>query len=136
MNPDTYKVIKLLNGEEIICQLGAGIVNDSYEVTNPLKMQIQSQVTEEGVVESLNLSRWIGPYTEQSFFNIKTSHVLTIADATEGLCRYYDHVMKEIGKANQPRNKNATWLSGVDDVGEEEVYDDLLEELEPDKTIH
>ncbi len=77
MNTDTYKVIKLLNGEEIICQLGNGIVNDSYEVTHPLKMQIQSQVTSQGVVDSLNLSRWIGPYTEQSFFSIKTSHVLT-----------------------------------------------------------
>ena len=136
MNTDTYKVIKLLNGEEIICQLGAGIVNDSYEITHPLKMQIQSQNTKQGVVESLNLSRWIGSYTEQSFFNIKTSHVLTIADATEGLCRYYDHVMKEIGKADHPRSRNATWLAGVDDVDEEEVCDDLLEELEPDKTIH
>ena len=136
MNTDTYKVIKLLNGEEIICQLGDGIVNDSYEVTHPLKMQIQSQITKQGVVESLNLSRWIGPYTEQSFFNIKTSHVLTIADATEGLCRYYDHVMREIGKADHPRSKNAAWTAGVDDVNEEEVYDDLLEEIETDKTIH
>ena len=131
MNTDTYKVIKLLNGEEIICQLGAGIVNDSYEVTHPLKMQIQSQVTKEGVVESLNLSRWIGPYTEQSFFNIKTSHVLTIADATEGLCRYYDHVMREINKADHPQNRKF-----LDDIDEDEVYDDLLEEIETDKTIH
>ena len=131
MNTDTYKVIKLLNGEEIICQLGDWIVDDSYEVTHPLKMQIQSQVTKQGVVESLNLSRWIGPYTEQSFFNIKTSHVLTIADATEGLCRYYDHVMREISKADHPRNKEF-----LDDIDEDEVYDDLLEEIETDKTIH
>ena len=131
MNTDTYKVIKLLNGEEIICQLGSGIVNDSYEVTHPLKMQIQSQITKQGVVESLNLSRWIGPYTAQSFFNIKTSHVLTIADATEGLCRYYDHVLKEISKADSPRSKKL-----LDDIDDEEVYDDLLEEIETDKTIH
>ena len=131
MNTDTYKVIKLLNGEEIICQLGAGIVNDSYEITHPLKMQIQSQNTKQGVVESLNLSRWIGPYTEQSFFNIKTSHVLTIADATEGLCRYYDHVMREIGKADHPQNKKF-----LDNIDEDEVFDDLLEEIETDKTIH
>ena len=131
MNTDTYKVIKLLNGEEIICQLGAGIVNDSYEVTHPLKMQIQSQITKQGVVESLNLSRWIGPYTEQSFFNIKTSHVLTIADATEGLCRYYDHVMREIGKADSPKKRKY-----LDDIDDDEVYDDLLEEIKTDKTIH
>ena len=131
MNTDTYKVIKLLNGEEIICQLGNGIVNDSYEVTHPLKMQIQSQITNRGVVESLNLSRWIGPYTEQSFFCIKTCHVLTIADATEGLCRYYDHVMREISKADSPKSRKF-----LDDIDNEEVYEDLLNEIETDKSIH
>ena len=94
-------------------------------------MQIQSQVTSQGVVDSLNLSRWIGPYTEQSFFSIKTSHVLTIADATEGLCRYYDHVLREIKKADSPRSKKL-----LDDIDDEEVYDDLLNEIETNKTIH
>ena len=131
MNTDTYKVIKLLNGEEIICQLGDDLVDDSYEVTHPLKMQVQSQVTNNGVVESLNLSRWIGPYTEQSFFNIKTSHVLTIADASEGLCRYYDHVIREINKSGSSRTTEL-----LDDINDEDVYEDLLKEAETDKTIH
>ena len=131
MNTDTYKVIKLLNGEEIICQLSDDIVDDSYEVTHPLKMQVQSQVTNNGVVESLNLSRWIGPYTEQSFFNIKTSHVLTIADASEGLCRYYDHVIREINKSGSSRTTEL-----LDDINDEDVYEDLLKEAETDKTIH
>ena len=131
MNTDTYKVIKLLNGEEIICQLSDDIVDDSYEVTHPLKMQVQSQITNNGVVESLNLSRWIGPYTEQSFFNIKTSHVLTIADASEGLCRYYDHVIREINKSGSARTTEL-----LDDINDEDVYEDLLKEAETDKTIH
>ena len=131
MNTDTYKVIKLLNGEEIICQLSDDIVDDSYEVTHPLKMQVQSQITNNGVVESLNLSRWIGPYTEQSFFNIKTSHVLTIADASEGLCRYYDHVIREINKSGSSRTTEL-----LDDINDVDVYEDLLKEAETDKTIH
>ena len=131
MNTDTYKVIKLLNGEEIICQLSDDIVDDSYEVTHPLKMQVQSQITNNGVVESLNLSRWIGPYTEQSFFSIKASHVLTIADASEGLCRYYDHVIREINKSGSSRTTEL-----LDDINDEDVYEDLLKEAETDKTIH
>ena len=131
MNEDTYKVIKLLNGEEIICQLGDDIVDDSYEVTHPLKMQVQSQLTNNGVVESLNLSRWIGPYTEQSFFSIKASHVLTIADASEGLCRYYDHVIREITKSGSSRTTEL-----LDDIDDEDVYEELLKEAETDKTIH
>ena len=131
MNTDTYKVIKLLNGEEIICQLSDDIVDDSYEVTHPLKMQVQSQITNNGVVESLNLSRWIGPYTEQSFFNIKTSHVLTIADASEGLCRYYDHVIREINKSGSSRTTEL-----LDDIDDDDVYEELLKEAKTDKTIH
>ena len=79
----TYKVLKLLNGEELICEMGDGEIEDSYEITHPLKMQVESKLTKQGFVDSLNLSRWIGPYTEQSLFIIKMSHVLTIADASE-----------------------------------------------------
>ena len=131
MNTDTYKVLKLLNGEEIICQLSEGIVNDSYEITHPLKMQVESRLTRQGPVDSLNLSRWIGPYTEQSLFNIKISHVLTVADASEGLSRYYEHVRNEIVRLDSPKYRKS-----LDDISNEEVYDDLLADLETEDTIH
>ena len=67
----TYKVLKLLNGEELICELGYGEIEDSYEMLHPLKMQVESKVTKQGPVDSLNLSRWIGPYTEQSYSVLK-----------------------------------------------------------------
>ncbi len=110
MNTDTatYKVLKLLNGEELICELEDGVVDDSYEITNPLKMQVESKLTRQGPVESLSLSRWIGPYTEQSLFNIKTSHVLIIADASAGLSRYYEHVRKQIIQVNSPKLDDIT----------------------------
>ena len=127
----TYKVLKLLNGEELICELGDDVVDDSYEITNPLKMQVESKLTKQGFVDSLNLSRWIGPYTEQSLFSIKMSHVLTVADASEGLSRYYEHVLREITRLDSPNYRKS-----LDDVSNEEVYDDLLTELEIDDTIH
>ena len=133
MNTDTatYKVLKLLNGEELICELEDGIVDDSYEITNPLKMQVESKLTRQGPVESLSLSRWIGPYTEQSLFSIKTAHVLIVAEASEGLSRYYEHVQKEIIKRDSP-----DYRKSLDDIDNEEVYEDLLAELEIEDTIH
>ena len=127
----TYKVLKLLNGEELICELGEGVVNDSYEITHPLKMEVESKLTRQGPVDSLNLSRWIGPYTEQSLFNIKTSHVLIVAEASEGLSRYYEHVRREITRLDSPNYRKS-----LDDISNEEVYDDLLTELDIDDTIH
>jgi len=127
----TYKVLKLLNGEELICELGDDVVDDSYEIIRPLKMQVESKLTRHGHVDSLNLTRWIGPYTEQSLFNIKTSHVLIIADASTGLSKYYEHVRKQIVKVDSPKYKKS-----LDDISNEEVYEDLLTDLETEDTIH
>ena len=126
-----YKIIKLTNGENLICQLGDNIDNGEYKINSPLKMEVHSVLTKEGPVDSLNLSRWIGPYTEQSKFSIKSDHVLLIANASPGLSRYYEHVIKEIKQLDTPEKK-----STLDDIRDEDVYDELLEELESSNTIH
>ena len=132
MNTPSYKVVKLTNGEEIICQLGDDIDNGDYKINFPLKMEVHSFMTKEGPVDSLNLSRWIGPYTEQSLFLIKSDHVLLVANASPGLSRYYEHVMNEIKQLDTPEKR-----STLDDVKDEDVYDELLEELKTDSnTVH
>ena len=133
MNTSTviYKVLKLLNGEELICELGDSVDDDSYEITHPLKMQVESKLTRQGPIDSLSLSRWIGPYTEQSLFSIKTAHVLIVADASEGLSRYYERVRREITRLDSPNYKKS-----LDDINNEEVYEDLLANLEIEDTIH
>ena len=132
MNTPAYKVVKLTNGEEIICQINEEIDNGEYKINFPLKMVVHSVLTKEGPVESLNLSRWIGPYTEQSKFIIKSDHVLLIANASPGLSKYYEHVMKEIKQLDTPEKR-----AYLDNIKDEDVYDDLLEELEVDNnTVH
>ena len=132
MEASTYKVVKLTNGEEIICQLGDDIDNGEYKINFPLKMEVHSVMTKEGPVDYLNLSRWIGPYTEQSRFLIKSDHVLLVANASPGLSRYYEHVMKEIKQSDTPEKR-----AYLDDIKDEDVYDELLEELETDNnTVH
>ena len=130
MNTD-YKIVKLTNGENLICE-----VNDyddvEYKINFPLKMEVRSMQTKEGVVDSLNLSRWIGPYTEQSFFSIKRDHVLVIANASVGLSRYYEHMMREIKHLDAPEKRSI-----LDDIDDEDVYDELLLELEAENdTVH
>ena len=130
-----YKVIKLTTGEEIVCRLGSEIVNDEYQLNYPLKMEVRAQMTSEGVVEALNLSRWLGSYTKQFLFSVKTNHVLLVAEASEGLCRYYDHVIDEIKRIE---NKSSMATSDyLDDLDDEAVYEDLLDEsVSSDDTIH
>ena len=126
-----YKIVKLTNGEELVCQLADDIDNGEYKINFPLKMEVHSVLTKDGPVDSLNLSRWIGPYTEQSKFSIKSDHVLLVANASPGLSRYYEHVIKEIKQLDTPEKK-----STLDDIRDEDVYDELLEDLESSNTIH
>ena len=126
-----YKIVKLTNGEELVCQLADDIDNGEYKINFPLKMEVHSVLTKEGPVDSLNLSRWIGPYTEQSKFSIKSDHVLLVANASPGLSRYYEHVINEIKQLDTPEKR-----STLDDIRDEDVYDELLEELESSNTVH
>ena len=136
--PISHKIMKLTNGEEIVCQIDDKIVNDEYQLNYPLKIDVRPQMTKRGVVEALNLSRWVGSYTSQSLFSVKTEHVLLVAEASEGLCRYYDHVVEEIKRIeNKAITKAISINDYLDDINDEDVYDELLDEsLTSDDTIH
>jgi|TARA_B110000967_G_scaffold101907_1_gene104599 hypothetical protein len=132
MNQTVYKIVKFTNGEEIICELSDEAIDGEYEIGFPLKMQIVSQPTQKGSIDSLNLSRWIGPYTEQSYFTIREHHILIIAEASVGLSRYYEHVMSQFEAWDDPEVRNR-----LDEIDDSDVYDDLLKELEvTNKSIH
>jgi len=136
--PISHKIMKLTNGEEIVCQMDDKIVNDEYQLNYPLKIDVRPQMTEKGVVEALNLSRWVGSYTSQSLFSVKTEHVLLVAEASEGLCRYYDHVVEEIKRIEDKSITKAIAIDDyLDDIDDEDIYDELLDEsLSSDDTIH
>ena len=55
-----------------------------------------------------------------------------IAVASVGLCRYYEHVIREIENVDNSK----TTKQALDNIKDEDMYDELLEELETDNTIH
>jgi hypothetical protein len=63
MITDTYKILKLISGENIICELTEE--NGKYEISRPLLMHVQPSITRQGMSESLMFSRWVQPFTEQ-----------------------------------------------------------------------
>ena len=74
MNTDTYKILKLISGENIICELSED--NGKYEITRPLLMHVAPKMTMTGMTESLMLSRWVQPFTEEKYFEILFQGVL------------------------------------------------------------
>jgi len=133
MNTDTYKILKLISGENIICELSED--NGKYEISRPLLMNIQSRVNHTGMTESLMLSRWVQPFTEERYFKIDPKHVIIMLPASPGLSIYYEGVMNKLEDSDNlddyDHNKN------LDDYDDEDIYEELLDELEIDSdSIH
>ena len=136
-NDISYKIIKLTNGEDIIASLTSNNA-DNIEIQDPLLMTVISQRTnfDRGENDSLNLSRWIEPYTEQKYFDIKKSTIVTMANVSIGLSRYYEYFIKKL-KAWEEDERSSKTKSFDEEFTDEEIYDELLEELEVEsKLIH
>ena len=91
-----YQVIKLTNGEDIICDLKESESGYLLKVKSPLKMELVNRVTKSGMVEGLALPRWVQPFTEQESVMINKSTVVTMVPASIGMSKYYRYVLKSI----------------------------------------
>ena len=134
------QVIKLSNGENIICTISESENSEQLKVTSPLKMDTFNKVTDKGV-ESLGLSRWIQPYSDEPFFKIEKSSVVIMTPASAGLCKYYEYVVHNIENM-VPSKKNIENSQPTQEelnmIEEEEHYEEMEEFLDmfESDTIH
>ncbi len=100
MNEVSYTVLKLTNGEDIICEVDYDSIiemsNTIFEIQNPLLMVQTKEEQPDGIREGLSLSRWVQPFTEQKYFKIPASSIITSAKASPGLSKYYEYVLKRM----------------------------------------
>jgi hypothetical protein len=123
MNPDTYKILKLISGENIICELSED--DGKYEISRPLLMNVHSKVTRTGMSESLELSRWVQPFTEQKIFEIDPKHVIIMLPASPGLSIFYENVIYKLEDNEE--------VSIIDNYTDDDIYDELVTD---NKSIH
>ena len=141
MNDVSYTVLKLANGEDIICEVDfeeynveTELTKRVYEIQNPLLIVHTKEMSPEGMREGLSLSRWFQPFTEQKYFTIPATTVVTSAAASPGLSKYYEYVLKRIG---DEYDEIVTEEKDLDDYSNDDIYDELLDEYEtPSKAIH
>ena len=90
-----YQMVKLANGEDIICNV-IKTIDGSIVITEPLKMETYNRTTSKGLVESLGLSRWVQPYSEEQEFTIQQNTVIMMTPVSAGLQKYYEYVVKNM----------------------------------------
>ena len=134
MNNVSYTIVKLTNGEDIICELEEKS-KSVYEIQNPLQIITTRDVQNGGVQEGLSLGRWCHPFTDQTYFSIPVDAVVTTAKASPGLSKYYEYILKRTEQRYlEDYNREPT-----DEELEEidiEVEEEFLELESPSNKIH
>ena len=131
----TQQIIKFNSGEEVICNVVKD-VGDYISIENPMKMLTIPRATKRGIVESLTLSRWLYPYTEQKICKVRKDSITTIMSASEGLKTFY---YRQLEQGEKQELKIHDWEArDYNELGEdfdEEEVKKYLEALEPLKSV-
>ena len=121
-----YKVVKLTNGDNIICE-AVEHVNEKYIIRIPLKMEVVHDDDSGRHIESLQLTSWISPFTEDKHFEIKESHVIVITAASIGLSAYYRNIVNKQSKFSEEIVDDSIVVD--DNPTDEEMFDEEYEEV-------
>ena len=140
----SYQTIKLKNGEDLICNV-LDNENGRLKVATPLKMETVNRISKKGLTESLALTRWIQPYSDEDHFFIETNSIIIMTPASVGMTRYYEYVLKSydglvlksakeetVEKIRSQKQKSSK-LEIDDDMVETDLKDYLFSDK---KTIH
>ena len=126
-----YSVLKLSNGEDIICR----IVDSSKEkvkIEDPLLLDVQQITDKDGrIKESLGLIRWIKPFTEEEEYFIEKNSIVITVPASSGLSKYYEHVLKRLDK---PVIRETLSDEIIEDDLDQMTDDEIIELMEDVKT--
>ena len=105
-----FQVLKLSNGDDVICNL-VETKDNTFKITSPLKMDTINRITKKGVSESLSFTRWIQPYSDQEHYHVQKTSVVVMAEASVGLTRYYQYVLRTLDKMVVNEKFNPTEIS-------------------------
>ena len=119
----SYQVIKLSNGEDIVCKV-LEIKDTQINISEPLKMETINKVTDNGASESLALGRWLQPYSDENVFQIERNSIVIMTPASIGLIKYYEYVMTTIERM-ELSSVEAT-DKDLESIVEQEIIDEDL----------
>ena len=139
MNDKNYSIVKLSNGDNIICNV-INNLEDSIEVEAPLKLESHARLTKEGIAESLSLTRWMQPFCDEKKFTLQKNSIIINVPASLGLSKYYEFILKKINGLDmiEPSEKELKQIEVEEkNTEEDDLLDKLIEKLpKGNVTIH
>ena len=126
-----YSVLKLSNGEDIVCRI-VEASKEKVKVEDPLLLDVQQITDKQGKIkESVGLIRWIKPFTEEEEYFIEKNSIVITVPASSGLSKYYEHVLKRLDK---PVIRETLPDEIIEDDLDQMTDDEIIELMEDVKT--
>ena len=126
-----YSVLKLSNGEDIVCRI-VEASKEKVKVEDPLLLDVQQITDKQGKIkESVGLIRWIKPFTEEKEYFIEKNSIVITVPASSGLSKYYEHVLKRL---DQPVIRETLSDEIIEDDLDQMTDDEIIELMEDVKT--
>ena len=143
--PNPIKIIKLINGDDIVCTLPAEQLGDKsplLRLSKPLQVKYIPQFTATGLKDYVALIKW-SPYTKDFVLTIPKDKIMTIVNANNDMSKSYNYMMTNYEKSEPlaRKEKPATFkrerLSDDDNDRVNEIFEDFDDdEFIPKKTVH
>jgi len=99
MNVLNIKILKLLNGEEVIGEVE--VISDNVTIKNPLRVVVMPSMTEQ--IPKIGFSPW-APFSVDTKFVIDKSNVLTIMNPITEFLTQYRNAFSSIVTPNSPQS--------------------------------
>jgi len=136
------KIIKLVNGDDIVCSLPKEQLADKsplLRITKPLQVKYVPQLTPQGIKDYVALIKW-SPYTKDVIISIPKDKIMTITNANGSMMTSYFHLIKDYDKEEKVQKDDQyerTRLSDGTNKELNEIFDDEDGDYEfPKKTLH
>ena len=97
-----YKLIKLIDGTELVGQLSVSDNDKFLRIVEPLQLKTVPRPTPVGMRDDSSLTPWL-PFSTDKVFSIPKERVITIASINKDLSHYYEAISKRLqGKPIKP----------------------------------
>jgi hypothetical protein len=142
MQKTTVKIIKLINGDDIVTVLPTGEkqLPDNgplIRLDKPLQIKYVPQITPVGFRDYIAMIRWTN-YTNDKIVTIPKDKILTITNASSEMTNSYSAIVKNYDKLDKPK-RDETYHRKEFTPDENKKLNEIFKELddeEEEPTLH
>jgi hypothetical protein len=142
INKDEIKIVKLVNGEDVICKItkGKSQLPDNaplIRLEKPLLIKYVPQISPYGIKDYVALTKWTA-YTPDKIITIPKDKIMTITNASDEMTASYWKLASAYDNAPAEIPPSIKMKEDIERMTEEdnEEFNELFDEHNDKRTIH